>query len=260
MLRVVGPLEVDGPDGPVSSGGRSLAESSARFWSGLGQWSRSTDCSMRRGAMLLRRARSGRWSATSRGCVRRLPMPIRRVHGWNAATAATGWSSRRSMSTRAGWSRSSLRSRIFQRSTPFPRCEKRWPSGVRPLRLPTCRTPRTRQRRRPASLKLHGSAAEALVAAHLEVGDPGSAAAEAEARLCNMPFRERLWDLLVLALYRQGRQGEALEAYRRARDMLGDELGVDPGPRLRELEATVLAHCKHQRAGQVGDRLASRLN
>ena len=45
----------------------------------------------------------------------------------------------------------------------------------------------------------------------------------------------------MLALYRQGRQGDALEAYRRARAELSDGLGVDPGPRLRELEAQVLA-------------------
>ena len=45
----------------------------------------------------------------------------------------------------------------------------------------------------------------------------------------------------MLALYRQGRQGDALEAYRRARTELRDGLGVDPGPRLRELEAQVLA-------------------
>jgi WD40 repeat protein/DNA-binding SARP family transcriptional activator len=88
--------------------------------------------------------------------------------------------------------------------------------------------------------ELHSSALEALVAALLDMGDPVSAAAEAEARLVDMPFRERLWELLILALYRQGRQGEALEAYRRARAKLSDELGVDPGPRLRELEARVL--------------------
>jgi DNA-binding SARP family transcriptional activator/tetratricopeptide (TPR) repeat protein len=55
------------------------------------------------------------------------------------------------------------------------------------------------------------------------------------------PFRERLWELLTLALYRSGRQGEALAALRRAREVLADELGVDPSPALRELEADVLA-------------------
>ena len=90
-------------------------------------------------------------------------------------------------------------------------------------------------------VELRGSAVEALVAAHLEVRDAGSAVAEAEARLREDPYRERLWELLVVALYRQGRQGDALEAYRRARAELRDGLGVDPGPRLQELEARVLA-------------------
>ena len=90
-------------------------------------------------------------------------------------------------------------------------------------------------------VELRGSAGEALVAACLDGSDPTAAAAEAEARLRDDPYRERLWELLVLALYRQGRQGDALEAYRRARAELGDGLGVDPGPRLRELEAQVLA-------------------
>jgi DNA-binding SARP family transcriptional activator len=49
-------------------------------------------------------------------------------------------------------------------------------------------------------VEVHDSAVEALVAAHLESGDPDSAAFEAEARLGNMPFRERLWELLIVAL------------------------------------------------------------
>lgn len=56
------------------------------------------------------------------------------------------------------------------------------------------------------------------------------------------PFREGLWALLMTALYRDGRQADALGAYRRARRHLVDELGVEPGPRLQELEALILAH------------------
>ncbi|GAB2828766.1 BTAD domain-containing putative transcriptional regulator [Actinocorallia aurea] len=54
------------------------------------------------------------------------------------------------------------------------------------------------------------------------------------------PLRERLWALRALALYRSGRQGEALEALRTARRVLAEELGVDPGDRLRELERDIL--------------------
>jgi DNA-binding SARP family transcriptional activator/WD40 repeat protein len=90
-------------------------------------------------------------------------------------------------------------------------------------------------------IEVHGSAVEALVEALLDMGDPVSAAVEAKARLVDTPFRERLWELLIVALYRQGRQADALEAYRRARARLADELGVDPGPGLRQLEAQLLA-------------------
>jgi hypothetical protein len=55
------------------------------------------------------------------------------------------------------------------------------------------------------------------------------------------PLRERLWELLILALYRGGRQAEALRAYTEVRDHLADELGIDPGAALRELQARILA-------------------
>jgi DNA-binding SARP family transcriptional activator len=56
------------------------------------------------------------------------------------------------------------------------------------------------------------------------------------------PLHERLWALLALALYRGSRQADALRAVARARDVLLDELGLDPGPELRDLEQRILAH------------------
>jgi predicted ATPase/DNA-binding SARP family transcriptional activator len=56
------------------------------------------------------------------------------------------------------------------------------------------------------------------------------------------PFREELWALLMSALYRTGRQADALAAFQRARTHLVGELGVEPGPRLREVERQILAH------------------
>ena len=56
----------------------------------------------------------------------------------------------------------------------------------------------------------------------------------------NHPFREGLWSLLMTALYRVGRQADALDAYQKARHHLVEQLGVEPGPRLRELESLIL--------------------
>ena len=67
------------------------------------------------------------------------------------------------------------------------------------------------------------------------------------------PYRERLWELLMTALYRAGRQGDALAAYRTARQQLTEHLGVEPGPALRELESLILG----QDERLLGDRQAS---
>ena len=60
--------------------------------------------------------------------------------------------------------------------------------------------------------------------------------------LADNPFRERLWGQLMLALYRSGRQAEALETFQEARRVLADELGLEPGPELRRLQEAILAH------------------
>ena len=60
--------------------------------------------------------------------------------------------------------------------------------------------------------------------------------------LAEHPFRERLWEQLMLALYRSGRQAEALEAFGQARRVLAEQLGVEPGPGLQRLQAAILAH------------------
>ncbi|MEI5098506.1 BTAD domain-containing putative transcriptional regulator [Streptomyces sp. PmtG] len=83
-------------------------------------------------------------------------------------------------------------------------------------------------------------AREALVAARLRGPDPAMVVAGAEALTRDQPLREEGWRLLALALWGSGRQGDALAALRRVRSLLGEELGVDPGPELRELEQAVL--------------------
>jgi LuxR family maltose regulon positive regulatory protein len=84
-------------------------------------------------------------------------------------------------------------------------------------------------------------AIETRARADLVLGRHGELAAELETWCRAHPLRERLWELLILALYRAGRQAEALRAYTDVRDRLADELGIDPGPALRDLQTRILA-------------------
>jgi predicted ATPase/DNA-binding SARP family transcriptional activator len=87
-------------------------------------------------------------------------------------------------------------------------------------------------------LRLH--AVELRLRADLELGEAAGIVDELEALTQRHPHRERLWHHLMLALYRSGRQADALAAYHRARARLDDELGIDPGPELQALEAAIL--------------------
>ncbi len=83
-------------------------------------------------------------------------------------------------------------------------------------------------------------ALESRAAARLTLGEHAMVAAELEALTAEHPLRERLWSLRVLALAGSGRQADALDALRRVRHILADELGLDPGAALRTLESAVL--------------------
>jgi WD40 repeat protein/DNA-binding SARP family transcriptional activator len=84
-------------------------------------------------------------------------------------------------------------------------------------------------------------ALEDRIEADLVLGRHSELVGELEVLVAEYPLRERLWGQLMLALYRSGRQADALAAFQRARDKLVEELGIDPGAELRELEARVLA-------------------
>lgn len=88
--------------------------------------------------------------------------------------------------------------------------------------------------------ELRLSALEARIEADLEIGREHGLVTELDQLVAEHPFRERLRGLQMLALYHAGRQADALAAYRAARDLLVDELGIEPGPDLREIEAAVL--------------------
>jgi DNA-binding SARP family transcriptional activator len=86
------------------------------------------------------------------------------------------------------------------------------------------------------------AALEARIEADLALGRHDALTAELERLAAGHPLRERLHGQLMLALYRCGRQAEALACYRRVRDLLAGELGIDPGEPLQRLHGAVLAH------------------
>ncbi len=96
--------------------------------------------------------------------------------------------------------------------------------------------------------------------AHLALGSAGALTAELGRMVADHPLRERLRGQLMLALYRSGRQTEALDAYREFRNTLQEELGLEPSAALRELEAAILRHDPLLALGSAtsGVRLARR--
>ena len=90
--------------------------------------------------------------------------------------------------------------------------------------------------------ELRAAALEDRIAADLELGRHAELVAELQALAGRHPLRERPRALLMLALYRSGRQAEALEAYQEARRALVEELGIEPGRELEELQGAILRH------------------
>jgi DNA-binding SARP family transcriptional activator len=83
-------------------------------------------------------------------------------------------------------------------------------------------------------------AIEDRLEAELELGEHAAATPELERLVAAHPLRERLYRLLMVALYRAGNQAAALDVYQSARRALGDELGIEPGPALRQLHGAIL--------------------
>ncbi|WP_405149133.1 winged helix-turn-helix domain-containing protein [Sphaerisporangium sp. NBC_01403] len=99
------------------------------------------------------------------------------------------------------------------------------------------------ERSRVGELRLH--AVERQAEARLALGLAAEAVPDLDAHVAEHPWREDAWRLLALALYRAGRQGDALAVLRRARTLMVEQLGVDPGPPLRRLEADILDQARH---------------
>ncbi|WP_344217784.1 AfsR/SARP family transcriptional regulator [Kribbella sancticallisti] len=105
----------------------------------------------------------------------------------------------------------------------------------------------TAERSRLAELRLH--AVERQAEARLALGLAAEAVPGLDAHVTEHPWREDAWRLLALALYRSGRQGDALAVLRNARTRLVEQLGVDPSPALRQLETDILNQASHLEPG-----------
>jgi DNA-binding SARP family transcriptional activator/ABC-type branched-subunit amino acid transport system substrate-binding protein len=107
----------------------------------------------------------------------------------------------------------------------------------------------------------HLAALEDRIEADLALGRHAALVGELEALVAEHPMRERLHGQLMLALYRSARQADALERYRDARRVLIDQLGIEPGPALKELERAILAQdpaLEPPRRGSPVDRVPPR--
>ncbi len=100
-------------------------------------------------------------------------------------------------------------------------------------------------------------ALERRIDADLRLGGAQDVTVELEALVAAHSYYERFHGQLMLALYRSGRQTEALAAFRRARGLLADELGIEPGPELRDLEQAILRHDPELGGGRVANPRAS---
>jgi DNA-binding SARP family transcriptional activator len=97
------------------------------------------------------------------------------------------------------------------------------------------------QREASRLVELRLSALETLVDARLALGRHAEVIGDLNGLIEEHPYRERLRGQLMLALYRSERQADALQAYQQARRALVEELGIEPGERLRDLERAILA-------------------
>jgi len=136
---------------------------------------------------------------------------------------------------------------------------RRWPAALAAFdealgcwRGPALADVRDSERLNAAAVRLDEqrlAVLEARVEARLECGQAREALPELEQFVAEFPLRERLRGQLMLALYRCGRQADALAAYQSARAVLIDELGIEPGAELRNLEQAILLQSPDLEAG-----------
>jgi DNA-binding SARP family transcriptional activator len=101
--------------------------------------------------------------------------------------------------------------------------------------------------------ELRISALELLFDAELRGGNHNAIIPEIQDVLAHHSYNERFWQQFIVALYRAGRQVDALKVYRRLRHKLTDELGLEPSPAMRSYERAILAQDPRLNAGSAGD-------
>ena len=142
--------------------------------------------------------------------------------------------------------------------TPPTACRRRWQSGAGPA-LADFTFHSFAQGEIGRLGELRFALLEDRIDADLACGRHTELVGELEALVSEHPLRERLRRQLVLALYRGGRQAEELQAYRAAREILDEELGLEPTPALRELEQAILTHDADLAVPATPERSVSRL-
>lgn len=108
-------------------------------------------------------------------------------------------------------------------------------------------------------VELRLCAVEDRIEAELALGHHFDLVPELEGLVAEYPLRERLRAQLMVTLYRTGRQSEALQAYRAVRRLLAEELGIDPGPELQQLEKAILVHDRSLAPAPSSPAAAARL-
>ena len=237
-VRVLGPISVDGPDGPLDPGGGkprlllSLVVAAAgsvvsteRLIDGL--WGEDPPATARKTVQVhlsnLRRSLGARFPlATTRTGYRIDPNRLSIDAVLFEAELVRADALRESSPAETG----NVLAAALQMWTGPPYADVADEEAIRPEVV------------RLTELRL--KAVEQRVDADLRIGRHDAVLGELEALTRDHPFRERLRELQMVALYRSGRQADALRAYERTRLTLADELGLDPGPALRQLYQKVL--------------------
>ena len=183
---------------------------------------------------------------TARNTVQVYVSTLRRASaptGWSPSRAATGWWSSPTSSTPRGsssaWPRPPGRSPPASRTPRSRRSTRPWRCGAG-RRSATSRATRSPWPRRPGSRACAWPPASCGPRRQLLLGRLEPAIAELEALLRDEPLREHARALLMRALYAAGRQADALAVYREGREELVEQLGLDPGPELQDLERAIL--------------------